>query len=450
MSGLTKLEEDPRLQALDALSSPIWLIPEQGTRIMWGNQAAIRFWGVTSKEELIEERTYNAGATTISRIKLAQELVKQGVRTSEQWTLYPHGQPVSCNVTTSPFTLSDSTVCAIVEVDPHAQHANTQELLRGMEVLRHTSAMISVYSEMGHLIMHNPAASTAFGQQRRLEQRFEDPSEVLTIMSSLQRTRTHKTSALAKTQEGVRRHNIEIRLTRDPMSGQTIMLVHAHDVEDETHAHDVEADMMEVFGKTMRPILDALSAQTPVQEKHLEQAHLFMELMHSVRRGRALKDENLEVVDLLELVKETVSACAQPPERFQTKVVLRESSLPQDAVWEVRMDRALLGEALEALLLFGARTGGSEECLLVEVHEHADMYRVHVISHGVGIPESWRTSILNPSADVPVHVAGHDFLSRLGVYTAYIILHAHHGWVDFITSKDQGTDFFFDLPHANS
>ena len=448
MNELTRLEQDPKLQALDALSLPIWLIPEHETRIMWGNQSAVSFWGVASKDELIEERTYNAGTTTISRIKLAQEHIKQGVRTSEQWTLYPHGQPVSCNVTTSPFTLADGTVCAIVEVDPHAQSTNTQELLRGMEVLRHTSAMISVYSEMGHLIMHNPAAQKAFGTQRRLEQRFEDPSEVLTLMSALQRTRAHKTSAMAKTQHGVRRHNIEIRLTRDPMSGQTIMLVHANDVEDETHAHDVERDMMQVFDHAMRPILDGLQNNQPVSSKQLTYAQRLMDLMQAVRQARALKDEDMDVVDVRELVEQTLAQCAQQAVVFDTNIALRPHPEGNAEVLRARADRGLLTEALRALLLFAEQSGGAESSTLVEVHPHADMLRVHVISQGMGIPDTWRTSILTPTADVPVHVHGHNFLARFAVYTTYVILHAHHGGVDFISSRDQGTDFFFDLPRA--
>ena len=220
---------DPRLIALAALSSPLWLTELEQPTLLWANRAGLAFWQVDSLEQL-RQRAPSPTRTTLDQFELTRARVERGQRATERWTLYPNGQPVRCRLTSSALTLDQGRQVMLVEAQPLQEHDQDSAGLRAIEALRYTSAMISLYSELGYLIMHNPAAQRAFGEQTRFEQRFADSAQALRALNQLSRQEPFEELIESKTAQGTRWHQLQVKASLDPVTGQRTLLVNAQDV----------------------------------------------------------------------------------------------------------------------------------------------------------------------------------------------------------------------------
>lgn len=246
---------DPRLLTLSALSSPIWVTLRREPKIIWANRAGLAFWQVENLDELRRQER-DPTRTTLDQFQITQARVEQGKRVNERWTLYPNGQPVRCRLTTSPFELGDGNKVMLVEAQPTHETEEDVAGMRAIEALRYTSALISIYSELGYLLMHNPAAQRAFGEQQRFEQRFVDSKQALKALNMISQGQEFETLIEAKTTEGIRKHQLHVKSSLDPVTGQRTLLVHAQDM---TRAKAQDARLNELEELT-RELIEVLSS----------------------------------------------------------------------------------------------------------------------------------------------------------------------------------------------
>lgn len=246
---------DPRLLTLSALSSPVWVTLRREPKIIWANRAGLAFWQVDNLDELRRQER-DPTRTTLDQFQITQARVEQGKRVSERWTLYPNGQPVRCKLTTSPFELGDGSKVMLVEAQPTHETEEDVAGMRAIEALRYTSAMVSIYSELGYLLMHNPAAQRAFGEQQRFEQRFMDSQQALKALNMISQGQEFDALIEAKTTEGIRKHQLHVKSSLDPVTGQRTLLVHAQDMT----AASVQDERLEALGALARELVEVLSA----------------------------------------------------------------------------------------------------------------------------------------------------------------------------------------------
>lgn len=245
---------DPRLVALSALSAPVWLTPLNSPKQIWANRAGLAFWQVDSVEAL-QRYEKEPTRTTLDQFELTRARVEQGKRSSERWTLYPNGQPVRCRLTTSPFELGDGHRVMLVEAHPVVDMEDDAAGMRAIEALRYTSALISIYSELGYLIMHNPAAQRVFGEQQRFEQRFVDPKLALRALNLLSQGQEFSGLVETKASEGIRWHQMHVKSSLDPVTGQRTLLVHAQDMTS-ARSRDERLAQLEAFKQELVKVLD--------------------------------------------------------------------------------------------------------------------------------------------------------------------------------------------------
>lgn len=434
MLELEHLSDDPRVMALDALSTPVWLVPADELRIIWANKSAVGFWRAGSLRDLVEDKVYQPSRTTLSRFEHTQDKLKQGQRTSEFWTLYPQGQPVSCKVTTSPFKLSDGTQVALVEAAPVDHNNFDQDMLRGVEALRYTNSLISIYSELGYLIMHNPAARDVFGDQKRLEQRFVDPKHALKMMGALQQDGEYSAEVEAQTKQGPQVHLLEVRFARDPVTGQRIILANAQDVDDRpTSGRLHQSYLQHIHQWLSKPLIEG-------DPQARRAAYLFEGLAMAYHHGAEQEEMALDV-----WLEEVIARCEAEREVFTQSITLRVTG---EADWLVDANKPALTLALLQLLARVQRD--VERPILIELEEFDEMYRVHVIDKGEGVPEAWKSMLTQQ--DILTVLQERDTSEQtqmlLHALTASLLIRYQHGWLEFITSSSHGTDFFFDLPRA--
>ncbi|RZJ08633.1 MAG: hypothetical protein EOP39_13430, partial [Rubrivivax sp.] len=112
-------------------------------------------------------------------------------------------------------------------------------MLRGVEALQHTAVRIAVFGlHTGELLMRNPAAALTFGDmpyaspQTEFSRLFAHGNDSASILRRVQRGDTCRQDAELQTLAGPRWHALDARPMRDPVTGDTVMLLNAHDIAD--------------------------------------------------------------------------------------------------------------------------------------------------------------------------------------------------------------------------
>jgi signal transduction histidine kinase len=112
-------------------------------------------------------------------------------------------------------------------------------MLRGVEALQHTSVRIAVFGlERGDLLMRNPAAALTFGDtlpdsgQTDFSRVFASAADAQAILGRVRRGETCRQDVELLTLAGQRWHALDARPMRDPVTGDTVMLLNARDIAD--------------------------------------------------------------------------------------------------------------------------------------------------------------------------------------------------------------------------
>jgi signal transduction histidine kinase len=112
-------------------------------------------------------------------------------------------------------------------------------LLRGVEALQHTSVRIAVFGlEAGNLLMRNPAAALTFGDTpppaggTEFSRLFAHWHDAASILARVQRGEPCRQDVELQTLMGPCWHALDARPMRDPVTGDTVMLLNARDIAD--------------------------------------------------------------------------------------------------------------------------------------------------------------------------------------------------------------------------
>ncbi|MCJ8142482.1 EAL domain-containing protein [Ancylobacter sp. A5.8] len=264
----------------DLLRRPVWILDTVRMRKYYANAAALKLWRVPA--DGLDEffiRDFTPHSTAI-RERLAGTLgrVANGEVLVERWTFYPKGGAFTVDCTQSGVRLPNGNVGMLVEA---AVPEVAPEELRGVEALRHTAVMVTLYSANGAVLFRNPAATRAYpNPSHAFLASFVDPGEGERFWRAALGHEVARTDAFmgqattgefrAVTSLGVRWHGLYLCTTTDPVTGQLCLLVNERDVTDRVQAnahaeylagHDVVTALVNRIGFNRR--LDGLM-ETPL------------------------------------------------------------------------------------------------------------------------------------------------------------------------------------------
>ena len=226
------------LARFNCLQTPVWIFDVDYMRMWWANQSAIHLWNADNLQELLDRDWNDYSDATHVRFQDYLSQFNQGHTVTEQWTFYPQEEsPISVSCTFSAIWIEAGRLAMLVEGTPQSIDQVDSHILCSLEALRHTTVMISLYDLRGQSILQNPAALECYGNDREYDlttdtfiRRFTDPRVAYQVMAWVKAGRFFKIEAQVNTLQGIQWHEIDVRYTRDPLTGQTAVLVNEHNI----------------------------------------------------------------------------------------------------------------------------------------------------------------------------------------------------------------------------
>lgn len=223
-----------RLAALNLLAVPVWVADPVGPYILWANDAAVRMFDARDAAELCARDFTKVSPAVRARLDHAVAENRAGRVVCTQATLYPKGKPVTATITLTAVTLDDGRQGLL----QHAtfKDAVDSELIRGIEALRHSPMVVALLDKDGAVLMRNPAAIRAFGEQSPLAQWFVSAADAAAVVGVAGREDLAQV-VQARTLAGDRWFSLVAHPQVDPVSGQPSILLH---MVDETARREAE------------------------------------------------------------------------------------------------------------------------------------------------------------------------------------------------------------------
>ncbi|MFG6485797.1 ATP-binding protein [Roseateles sp. BYS78W] len=226
------------LSHYDWLDVPLWVFDPQQRRNLWANAAALRFWHADSAEEFLSRDFSEHGDAVQERLAVTAADHAQGKIVRELWTVYPKGEPTTVMLVSRGMRTPDRRQVMLFAADSLGGGADLS-MLRGLEALQHTSARIGVFTlERGDLLMRNPAAALTFGDVpppvggSEFSRLFTHWHDAASILARVQRGEACRQDVELQTLAGPCWHALDARPMRDPVTGDTVMLLNARDIAD--------------------------------------------------------------------------------------------------------------------------------------------------------------------------------------------------------------------------
>ena len=274
-----------RYEALGWIERAVWVFDIDHCRVHWANPAALALWQAHDLDDL-RARDMGADMSTAvaRRLQQYQQDFQQGpARFTEQWTLYPKGQPHTLSVVFTGHRLVDGRMAMLCEaLDERSQDPDS---LRSVDALLHTPVMISLIDWQGHVLYRNPAARDAQPAGAKAGDRFVRDSDFRALLAQLLSRGHARLMAPVHTLEGERWHEVHASRCRDPASGRQAFLVSEVDITElkrtEARAnHLAHHDTLTGLPNRNYVLREFGAALQDLRTRRLEAALIFIDLDH--------------------------------------------------------------------------------------------------------------------------------------------------------------------------
>jgi diguanylate cyclase (GGDEF)-like protein len=274
-----------RYEALGWIERAVWVFDIDGQRVHWANPAALDLWQAASLDDL-RERDMGADMSTAvaRRLQQYQQDFHQGpARFTEQWTLYPKGQPRTLSVAFTGHRLIDGRMAMLCEALDESSH--DPDSLRSVDALLHTPVMISLHDWQGRVLYRNPAARDAHPPDLKPVHRFVRDADFRDLLAQLLARGQARLMAPMHTVDGERWHELHASRCRDPASGRQAFLVSEIDITElkrtEARAnHQAHHDTLTGLPNRNYVLREFGAALQDLQARRLEAALIFIDLDH--------------------------------------------------------------------------------------------------------------------------------------------------------------------------
>jgi signal transduction histidine kinase/CheY-like chemotaxis protein len=468
-----------------------WVFDIERERMVWANAAGCELWAAPDLEEL-QGRDFSTDMSDATRARLAAYLqsFERGEVVRELWTFYPGGVPRVVRLQCSGARLPDGRLGLLAtqipgEADPGA--------LRAVEALRHSNAVITLWHpEHDRPLLESPAAlrihgpCTGWGQ---VAERFVDPEVAEAIRRCVKTREPWSGAARVRTKSGERWHQVEVRPTVDPVTGDPAMLVHEEDIHRvkgveeqlrESHAtlerrvreRTAELELREriasvgmlaagvahelnnpltFVSSNIEQLVEALGDGSSAPLRGAEPLEMLEECLSGTRRmatiihelasfARPIQDDAAHVVDLAGLLRSSMRLAA-PEVRHRARLL--EDLDPKMAG---RGADERLGQVFLNLIVNGAQAipPGAAPANHVRVRGRMDGETavVEIEDTGSGVPEDLRARIFEPFFTTKAVGAN----SGLGLFVCQRIVGEVGGSIDLTPSSGGGTSACVRVP----
>ncbi len=216
-----------QLSALLQSKLPVWVYDNDQSRIRWANPEALLLWKATSMDDLAARDYSDNSPATQARLDSYMRAVRRGEEVAEDWTLYPKGKPTTMSLHGSRVELDDGRLAILFQA-MHKDQTLEDSMVRGVEALRHTSMLVSLFDEQGGELYHNPAVLREFGDEAKLSSMF--PNDWQEILRTIAAGELYQAELSAKVSSGECWYVVEARRAMDPVTGGAGVLVQQRDV----------------------------------------------------------------------------------------------------------------------------------------------------------------------------------------------------------------------------
>lgn len=111
------------------------------------------------------------------------------------------------------------------------------------------------------------------------------------------------------------------------------------------------------------------------------------------------------------------------------------------------IDKQRIAQVMANLLSNAAKFTPKNETVLITVTmQGSETVRISVIDIGAGIPEDFKTKVFDKFAQADSSSSRSKGGTGLGLSISQSIINNHHGNINFVSEKNKGTTFFFELP----
>ena len=211
---------------------PVWVHDPHHHRHVWANEAAVRFWGAGSIDDLLGRSYADMSPGALARLQVALQAHARGESTKEHWTLYPGGRPTPTVLHGTGIRLPDGEQGILFIAEAALPH--DPDMLRSTEALLHMPVLAAVHLlDDGRTLMRNPAALLALGPvdgDSTLCQTFARPDDAQAALADLRAGRTHRCEAPLATRNGAHWHAVDAHPAVDPITGARVVYFCARDI----------------------------------------------------------------------------------------------------------------------------------------------------------------------------------------------------------------------------
>lgn len=236
-SHLPLFTHHSEIAILEHVPDIIWIFDLDRHGFWWGNSKALAFWGLTDVEQLIAK---DLSADTESARKRTEQTFYKAVAegmTEDPWTTYPNGKPKMLLMRHKAVLLGPDKHRGIVAyISENVSLSEQPEQLLFAEAVRYTPVAVTSFSMAGEPLFENPSSAKLYGFKEKPEHcstfvsRFFNPEEGVKRLTQGQAHQDGSDEHLMVTRKGVRRHTVDIRTSRHPITGDYVLLVSEYDV----------------------------------------------------------------------------------------------------------------------------------------------------------------------------------------------------------------------------
>jgi signal transduction histidine kinase len=279
----------------------MWIFDLEVHGIWWGNKAALKLWGADSLSA-IQKRDFSSDSLSVR--KHVANYFDTDETIGEVWTFYPGDQPITkllyhnaCRVGPNG---NRGVLVQAVAIDAADPDANPERIWMS-QAMRYTQLKVSVFTMQGDLLCQNPAATTGYLQTKTpasehsiFVQRFSNPSEGLERLAEICMQTDSRAEHRMQTTQGERVHAVDIRFSRDPVSGNDCFVVSEEDVTElrkalhkAERANQVKSDFLSIMSHELRTPLTGILGFSEILlgEDLLEHNRKRVEHIHNSGQG---------------------------------------------------------------------------------------------------------------------------------------------------------------------
>lgn len=239
-SHLTHIKSLDELALYELIPTVVWIFDLDRHGWWWGNDAALKFWGLKAVDELINKDL--SGDTQGARDRMQQtfELASKNGLSIDPWTTYPNGKAKTLYMLHKAVLVGPERHRAIIAyINEQVELGETPENLLLVEAMRYTTVLVSTFTFAGDIVIENPAATEAYkhiipqqldSNKNAFTARFEHLEEGIERLQHASDKHVGRWTHMMKTSAGLRQHTLDIRLTRHPLTAEFLILVTEYDV----------------------------------------------------------------------------------------------------------------------------------------------------------------------------------------------------------------------------